>query len=227
MKEQNAETQIDRGVKTCYLIDVENVGNTWIEDITQKKNVKVCLFFTAHCPSISYVNLAAIMGACSEVECFQCDAGANAVDFQMVSYLGFLLGSGTECGRFVIVSNDKGFDCVCNFWNKKGCRVERHGLKSQGGSTSSAQQKSQNQTTQAAEDEKKAIRKNCLNIIKNSLPQDERSYTGEILTLLEKNKDASLQMIYQTFIKTYGQKKGLLRYQRVKPVIGQVYQMMK
>lgn len=225
MSGQNNQNQI---VKTCYLIDVENVGNTWIDEITQQKNMRICLFFTAPGPNISYVNLAAIMKACSEVECFQCDPGANAVDFQLVTYLGWLIGSGTDCGRFVIVSNDKGFDCVCGFWRKKGYRVERQGLKNQSALPAAQTQNApqQKQTAAAAEEQKKALRKNCLNIIKNSLPQDERSCTGEILTLIEKNKDANLQAVYQAFIKTFGQKKGLPRYQHVKSVIGQVQSLL-
>ena len=116
---------------TYYLVDIENVGNSWIDYIVQKTDARVCLFFTVPCPSISYTNLAAVLNACSEVRCFQCDPGSNAVDFQLVSYLGYLISSSADCNNFVILSNDKGFDCVCSFWNRQGRRVERQSLRTQ------------------------------------------------------------------------------------------------
>ena len=230
--------QIEREVNptpiTYYLVDIENVGNSWIDYIVQKTDARVCLFFTVPCPSISYTNLAAVLNACSEVRCFQCDPGSNAVDFQLVSYLGYLISFSTDCDNFVILSNDKGFDCVCSFWSKQGRQVERQPLRTQAllpEINPAVKATSQpNVPTQALPDdaaEKKAIRKSCLKVIKTCLPKDEKVYTGEILNLIEKHKDANLQVVYQAFIKTFGQKKGLPRYQHVKSVIGQVQELLQ
>lgn len=233
-EELKTENDVTRVLKTCYLVDVENVGNAWIDSITQMNDVRICLFFTAHCPSISYANLAAILNARSNVTCFQCDPGPNAADFQLASYLGYLISSSADCDRFVIVSNDKGFDCVCSFWNKQGHRVERHPLRNQAVQPETEplpQNTSQlNGSNQAIPDEvaeKKAIRKKCRNTIKACLPMDEKVYTGEILNLIEKHKTDNLQVIYRSFISTFGQKKGLPRYNHVKSVIKQVQTLLK
>ena len=49
--------------------------------------------------------------------CIEVYAGSgNALDFQLSSYLGYLIGLGYENANFYIVSNDKGYDCLCDFW---------------------------------------------------------------------------------------------------------------
>ena len=219
---------------TCYLVDVENVGNAWIDYLLPQENIRICLFYTAHCPSFSYANLAAILNTHTPVSCFQCDPGPNAVDFQLVSYLGYLISSSADCDRFVILSNDRGFDCVCSFWSRQGRRVERHPLRTQvllpeinPAVKATAQPNIPNQPVPDDAAEKKAIRKSCLKAIKTCLPKEEKVYTGEILNLIEKHKDANLQVVYQAFIKTFGQKKGLPRYQHVKSVIGQVQELLQ
>ena len=215
--------------KTCYLVDVENVGNAWIDYISKKEQVEVYLFFTVPCPYLSYVNLDTIMQACSKVTCFQCDNGKNAADFQLVSYLGYLIASKPACDHFIILSNDKDFECVCKFWYKKGYHVMRHSVKkTEPESTKPAPQPApqpQNAPDEVAE--KKAVRKNCLNMVKNTLPQNEKVRTGEILNLIEKYKSGNLQVIYQAFIKTYGQKNGLAFYNCVKPVIKEIQTMVR
>ena len=232
--EPNIKNNIGLTRKTCYLVDVENVGNAWIDYMLPQEDIRICLFFTAHCPNLSYANLAAILNTHTPVSCFQCDPGPNAVDFQLVSYLGYLIFSSTDCDRFVILSNDRGFDCVCSFWNRQGHQVERQPLRTQvllpetnPAVKATSQPNTTSQTVPDDAAEKKAIRKSCLKVIKTCLPKDEKVYTGEILNLIEKYKDANLQVVYQAFIKTFGQKKGLPRYQRVRSVIGQVQELLR
>ena len=51
--------------------------------------------------------------------------GKNALDFQLVSWLGYEIAkNGGE--QFVIISKDTGFDAVVDFWQKRNVNVSRH-----------------------------------------------------------------------------------------------------
>lgn len=49
----------------------------------------------------------------------------NALDFQLSSYLGMLIGQEQGNANYYIVSNDKGYDCICEFWKEQDKAVER------------------------------------------------------------------------------------------------------
>jgi hypothetical protein len=44
--------------------------------------------------------------------------GQNALDFQLSSYLGYIINETINETQFVIISKDNGFDCVTGFWRK-------------------------------------------------------------------------------------------------------------
>ena len=46
----------------------------------------------------------------------------NALDFQLVSYLGYMLRENPEA-TYCLVSNDKAFELVSKFWQAKGVNV--------------------------------------------------------------------------------------------------------
>jgi hypothetical protein len=45
--------------------------------------------------------------------------GHNALDFQLVTYLGYLIAK-DPMGQYLIISYDRGFEYVVNFWRKDG-----------------------------------------------------------------------------------------------------------
>mgnify|MGYP000538528898 FL=1 len=65
--------------------------------------------------------------------------GTNALDFQLVSYMGYLMGcagsfsenkcdaaSAESCAdEYIIMSNDTGYDPAVRFWKDKGFAVRR------------------------------------------------------------------------------------------------------
>ena len=53
-----------------------------------------------------------------------CYPGKNGLDFQLVSYLGYLLKSAGKT-EYIIISNDMGYDCVIHFWKEQGYKVSR------------------------------------------------------------------------------------------------------
>lgn len=105
-----------------YLVDSENVGESWIDLL--KEDGKFLIFYTGHSPRIDYEHAISLMNAENKPEFIHCFEGNNALDFQLVSYLGYLLRS-EEVGEMIIVSNNTGFDAVVNFWNERGLDIKR------------------------------------------------------------------------------------------------------
>jgi hypothetical protein len=49
----------------------------------------------------------------------------NALDFQLSSYLGFLIGKGGTNTDYYIISNDKGYDCLSKYWKERNIKLTR------------------------------------------------------------------------------------------------------
>ncbi|MBR2999915.1 MAG: hypothetical protein IKF39_02870 [Oscillospiraceae bacterium] len=50
--------------------------------------------------------------------------GRNALDFQLTTYLGYLIAQNPS-ERFEIISGDIGFDAVVDFWTERGVQIEK------------------------------------------------------------------------------------------------------
>lgn len=105
-----------------YLVDSENVGGSWIDLL--KEDGEFLIFYTGHSPRIDYEHAISLINAENKPEFIQCYEGNNALDFQLVSYLGYLLRS-EERREMIIVSNDTGFDAVVHFWTERGLDIKR------------------------------------------------------------------------------------------------------
>lgn len=111
-----------------YLVDTENVGIVWKSLVKTTSNNTVYVFYTDKSPHISYNDLVELMNAPLSFKAIKCFPGTNGLDFQLVSYLGFLIHENPE-QIYVIVSKDKGFDSVCKFWTNQKCHVSRSTLE--------------------------------------------------------------------------------------------------
>lgn len=107
-----------------YLIDSENTGDCWIELMAKDKESEYLVFYTGHSPRIDYEHAKLLMDAETKPEFIRCSEGNNALDFQLVTYLGYLLQSDNK-KELTIVSNDTGFDSVVKFWTERGHEVKR------------------------------------------------------------------------------------------------------
>lgn len=111
--------------KKIYLVDTENVGSTWKDLLPIKMGAdQILLFFTENSPNVSYSDLQLILQFPDHFEMIKCNPGKNGLDFQLVSYLGYLLKTASK-SNYVIVSNDNGFDAVVKFWQERGMSVSR------------------------------------------------------------------------------------------------------
>ncbi len=112
-----------------YLVDSENVNDNWLMllDLANEED-EIVIFYTKNSPHMSYMSVVKLLGNTTRKITFEeCYEGNNALDFQLISYMGYLMNedsreNGTE---FVVMSNDTGFDAAVKFWKKKGFAVRR------------------------------------------------------------------------------------------------------
>lgn len=104
-----------------YLIDFENVTSAGISGIQRlSKEDKVYIFYTVNASNMSFTAHMNLLSSPAEVIYYNVTSGGkNALDFQLASFLGYLISRG-EDKDFYIISNDKGYDHVKNFWERSG-----------------------------------------------------------------------------------------------------------
>lgn len=104
-----------------YLIDFENVTSAGISGIQRlTKEDKVYIFYTVNASNMSFAAHLNLLSSPAEVIYYNVTSGGkNALDFQLASFLGYLISKG-EDKDFYIISNDKGYDHVKNFWERSG-----------------------------------------------------------------------------------------------------------
>lgn len=104
-----------------YLVDFENVTSAGISGIQRlTKEDKVYIFYTVNASNMSFAAHMNLLSSPAEVIYYNVTSGGkNALDFQLASFLGYLISKG-EDKDFYIISNDKGYDHVKNFWERSG-----------------------------------------------------------------------------------------------------------
>ncbi len=110
-----------------YLVDYENIRADGLKELVGvKEGDAVILFYSEQCKNISLDIVESMVKLNIQFSCFKVITGTkNALDFQLSSHLGYLIGKFGESVRYYIVSNDKGFDCLCEYWGKLNKSVER------------------------------------------------------------------------------------------------------
>ncbi len=117
------------GNKTIYFVDSENVNEKWIEALTDiKKSDEIIVFYTEKSTHASYENISKIADGDVNLNWVKCFTGTNALDFQLSTEFGYRIAKG-ERNTFVIISNDKGYDAIVNYWVVKGIKVSRLGVE--------------------------------------------------------------------------------------------------
>lgn len=112
-----------------YLVDSENVNDNWLMllDLANEED-EIIIFYTKNSPHMSYMSVVKLLGNTRRKITFEeCYEGNNALDFQLISYMGYLMSEaslhdGTE---YIVMSNDTGFDAAVKFWKRKGFLVRR------------------------------------------------------------------------------------------------------
>ena len=108
-----------------YLVDSENVGDIWVPLlVSSQEDDEVLVFYTTKSPHMNYENVRMLKETEKEADFIKCFEGSNALDFQLVSELGYRLSQNAD-REYVIVSNDTGFDAVVRYWSARKMPVSR------------------------------------------------------------------------------------------------------
>lgn len=115
-------------MNNVYLIDYENLAQNiqyFITDGIPVKGDEVIVFFSKSNERfpVSVVVQAQESGiSMNFIEAY--NGHKNALDFQLSSYLGFLISKYPE-KIYHVMSKDKGYDSMIAFWKKQGFNVDR------------------------------------------------------------------------------------------------------
>ncbi len=107
-----------------YFIDYENTkvhGLLGLEKLGRFD--KVIIFYSENAQSITIECMKSINATKAKVQLEQAEIGRHDfLDFQLSSYLGYMVKKHPH-SNFFIVSEDKGYECLTDFWKKKGVTV--------------------------------------------------------------------------------------------------------
>lgn len=105
-------------METFYLIDFENVHNEGLENIdTLTQSEHVHIFSTENALNI---RMDIVFSKGIDIEGHIVPVRRQSLDMHLVSFLGYLLGiHGKKCA-YVIVSKDKDYDNIIQFWKDEG-----------------------------------------------------------------------------------------------------------
>ena len=115
-----------------YLIDYENVHNDGVKEL---KGISaedfVAIFYTDHCKNITLDTIGNVLNKDAKLKMFKVLAGTkNALDFQLSCYIGYLIGSdNSKDANYYVVSDDKGYDCLCEYLKEEGIKISRVSTK--------------------------------------------------------------------------------------------------
>lgn len=111
-------------IERYYLIDYENVhqaGLNGIEKLTG--NDKLIIFYTANAETLTFSLYEKMVQCKAEIQLYKVQCGGkNALDFQLASYAGYIIGKNPSA-EYHIISNDKGYKYIVNFWKEKDIQV--------------------------------------------------------------------------------------------------------
>lgn len=113
--------------KVNYLIDFENVGVYGLAGAENlNSNDYVHLFSTKNAPKITTATLSNFNS--THLIVHEVPAKNQSVDMHLVSYLGYLLGSEGASSEYYIISKDRDYLNIINFWKLESnitinCRV--------------------------------------------------------------------------------------------------------
>jgi hypothetical protein len=111
-----------------FLIDFENVhseGLAGVDFLTETD--EVVIFHSNNADTITFEMMHKLMFSKAKLSYYKVRRGGrNALDFQMSSYLGYLVNAsiGSDNVEFYLISKDNGFDFVIDFWESGNINIK-------------------------------------------------------------------------------------------------------
>lgn len=191
----------------CYLVDFENVHANGIKRLLNvSERDTVIIFFSEQSKNITLDVIEEVTKNNAILTCHKVNIGTkNALDFQLSSHLGYLIGKDVNDTKYHIVSQDKGYDCLCDYWRKQGINVDRIGT-TEPVSAPTFKKKSKTKTSNLA----------TFKEIKKYLSNEDDP--GEILTIFNQHK--TKQEICNGIAKKFkDNKRTSAVYKKIKPLL--------
>lgn len=193
-------------MKNYYLIDYENVhdsGFVGIETLEKKDHIHI--FSTANA-RLNVKDLA--LNKDVKISFHSAPAGKESLDLCLASTLGYLIAETKRKAIFVIVSKDKGYDHVINYWksDKNIVVVRRECI---------ATPPIQNELLLA----KKVL---CEKVQRTLADSDiDSNAINRTAAIVSKNftQQHRKRQVYLTLLSTYGQAQGLKLYKIIKDLL--------
>ncbi|MCL2072230.1 MAG: PIN domain-containing protein [Oscillospiraceae bacterium] len=115
-----------------FLVDYENVHCDGIAGVdTLAETDEVVIFYSENANTITFEMMHKLMFSRAKLSYYKVRRGGrNALDFQMSSYLGYLINAcavsenGMAKVEFFLISKDAGFDFVIDFWESGNINVK-------------------------------------------------------------------------------------------------------
>ena len=105
-----------------YLVDYQNVNKAGLDGVSRLgEDDMVCIFYTDNSDTLSF-GLHKRLNESQATIIFRkvLEGTKNALDFQLASFLGYIICENeAKPYHYYIVSKDKGFECIVNYWKKK------------------------------------------------------------------------------------------------------------
>ncbi len=108
-----------------YLIDYENVHQAGLDGIEKlTENDKLVIFYTTNAETLTFSLYEKLVSCKAEIKLYKVQCGGkNALDFQLATFLGYVLGNNPDADCHII-SNDKGYEYVRSFWKEKNVKIK-------------------------------------------------------------------------------------------------------
>ena len=111
-------------MRDIYLIDFENVASEGLSGITYlSEDDQVIIFYSNNSNRLTMKMHILIGKSVCDLQYFEVTVGGKtALDHQISTWLGYLVGTGAAERNYYIVSRDMGYKHVANFWAVNGDR---------------------------------------------------------------------------------------------------------
>ena len=214
-----------------FMIDLENTRSRGLQGAEYlSPDDHVTIFYSQSCMKVEKGRLQQIVDAGSALDiCRLQRIGKNAMDFYIATRIGELFGSGYQ-GTVAIVSSDKGYSAVVDYWRccakpaRKvvlqpdierciGCSNEdsarRVGIQGK-------LQEVNLETQIGLYKEQFRTRRELVDRFANT---DYQELLGQIINVVEAGKGHGRRELYLDTVKRFGKKKGLDIYTKIKQSI--------
>lgn len=198
-----------------FLVDFENVRTDGVKDLKGvQEGDSMVVFYSENCKSITLDVLNSIIALKLKYSSFKVKVGTkNALDFQLTSYLGYLIGQGGMDTNYYIVSDDKGFEVVADFWKEQGISVSCISLKE----PVAVPKKEATKETKKAEPKKKS-----------KVSSKDLATLDEIKALIGKdNEPAEVLKIFNQYKTKVAINNGLVNHFKDTKKVSEIYKKLK